>query len=49
MMQYQTTTLPPESVRFALVQQYIQVFENIPDGRVLDRIEEVVKYIYQSK
>lgn len=46
---YQTTILPPESVRLALVQQYIQMFQNIPDDRVLARIEEVVKYIYQSK
>ena len=46
---YQTTTLTSESVRFALVQQYIQMFQNIPDDRVLVRFEEIVKYIYQSK
>ena len=49
MTQWQTPVLLPESVRLALVQQYIQMFGDIPDDEELAQIEKVVKYIYQSK
>ena len=46
---YQTTTLPPESVRLALVHQFMQIKGRTPNREELDNIEHLVKYIYQSK
>lgn len=46
---WQTPVLLPESVRLALVQLFYQKHGRLPNNYDLSEIEEVVKYIYQSK
>lgn len=45
---YQTTTLPPESVRFSLALAFFEKNGYLPETSDMAEMEEVVKYIYQS-